>query len=74
MYYCVHGEKLNLLSWAIRPVFIEPVTYTQSSSTTTLLALHPGAQQLYVSIVTIYPNSASVFKNLLMGSEVEYQF
>jgi len=26
-YYCVHGEKLNLLSWAIRLIFTEPVTF-----------------------------------------------
>ena len=27
MWLCVHGEKSNLLSWAIRLVFPDPVTY-----------------------------------------------
>ena len=27
MYCCVHGEKSNLLSWPIRPVFAEPIKY-----------------------------------------------
>ena len=27
MHHSVHSEKCNLLSWAIRPVFTDPVTY-----------------------------------------------
>ena len=31
MYYCVQYEKSILLSWVIRPVFADPVTYTSKS-------------------------------------------
>ena len=31
MCLCVYGKKLNFLSWAIRPVFADPVTYRQQS-------------------------------------------
>jgi len=27
MYHSVHGEKLNLLTWVIRLIFSDPVTY-----------------------------------------------
>jgi len=37
MYHSVHGEKLNLQRWAIRPIFSDPVTIVDAQVLAILL-------------------------------------
>ena len=56
--YSVHGKKLNLLTWAIRPVFSDPVTYVY----TTLCIEIVYVYKHYVHIAT---NSIITYLNIL---------
>jgi len=43
MYLCV-GEKSDLLTWAIRPVLPDPVTYTEKNGMPFSIPLNPAHQ------------------------------
>ena len=51
MQLCVLGEKVNLLAWAIRPVFPDPVTYVYAKHTFVSFFIDTHLQQQHATIV-----------------------